>query len=93
MSSFLKQGQRKSTIDKITKTKKHVKHFYKTLHELDLIAQAMIQSGVAITVDNVVEEASKYTTRTIDKMEQNILMSKITGVYDKLGIKTNTDDK
>lgn len=93
MSNFLKRGKRQSTIEKVIKTKKHIKNFYKVLHELDLVAKAMIMSGVAITEDNVVLEAGKYTDRVIDSMEKNILLSKTHQVYEKIGIETKVKDE
>lgn len=93
MSNYLKRGRRQSTIAKAIKTKKHIKNFYKKLHELDLVAQAMIQSGIPITEDNVETEAAKYTDSKIEKMEKNILLSKITQVYNEIGIKTKDKDE
>ena len=77
MSSYLKAGKRASTIKHKKYTKAHLKRFYKILHELDLVAKAMIKSGIAITKDNVIEEASKYTDRKIESYEKSILLSKI----------------
>tara|TARA_R110000851_G_scaffold315229_5_gene477625 strand:+ start:17035 stop:17244 length:210 start_codon:yes stop_codon:yes gene_type:complete len=59
---------------------------YKVLHELDLVAQAMIASGIGIKESNVVTEAAKYTDREIGKYEKSILLAKTEQVYDKLGI-------
>jgi len=89
MSSYLKAGKKTSLIKHKNQTKKHLKRFYKALHALDLVAQAMIMSGVAITENNVEEEALKHMNRPIDAMEKKILLSKVTEVYDKIGIETN----
>ena len=49
----------------------------------------MVKSGVPITAENVEVEAAKYTDRPMEKMEQNILLSKVQEVYDKLDIEVN----
>tara|TARA_R110000822_G_scaffold152112_8_gene291365 strand:- start:23070 stop:23288 length:219 start_codon:yes stop_codon:yes gene_type:complete len=64
---------------------------YKLLHHLDLVAQAMVKSGVAIKGSNVVEEAAKYTTAEIGKYEKNILLAKVEQVYEKLGVEVKDE--
>tara|TARA_R110000822_G_scaffold302649_1_gene426923 strand:- start:11972 stop:12127 length:156 start_codon:yes stop_codon:yes gene_type:complete len=51
----------------------------------------MVKSGVAITEDNVVQEAEKYTERTIESYEKNLLLAKVGQVYERLGIKVNDE--
>ncbi|MBV1929630.1 MAG: hypothetical protein KUG81_08990 [Gammaproteobacteria bacterium] len=53
----------------------------------------MIKSGKAITPDNVIDEAAKYTDQEIDSMSKNILLSKVTQVYEKLGVEVNKADE
>ncbi len=84
MSNFLAKGKRKANMRQKMSTRKHVKKFYKILHELDRVAAQMIQSGIYINDDNVVFEASKYTIRRIDTMERNILLTKVNQVYQRL---------
>lgn len=92
MSNFLKKGQRTSLIKHKKQSKKHLKRFYKILHELDLVAQAMITSGIAISEKNVVDEAAKYTDREIGNYEKMVLLAKVGQVYDKLGIAVKDEE-
>ena len=82
MSNFLAKGKRKANMRQKMSTRKHVKKFYKILHELDRVAAKMIESGIYVNADNVVFEAGKYTDRRIDTYEKNILLSKVNQVYD-----------
>ena len=84
MSSFLKGKKRQSESASRANTKKHIKHMYKILHELDEVAKKMIASGIMITDDNVEKEAAKYTTRTIGGYEKFILLGKTYQVYKEL---------
>lgn len=84
MSSFLKSGKRKEGSGKRRETSKHIKNFYKILHDLDIVATKMIESGIIINEDNVIQEASKYTTRKIEGYEKMILLGKTGQVYDSL---------
>lgn len=87
MSSYLARGKRTSSIKHKKHAKKHLARFYKILHELDLVAQAMVKSGVGIKESNVVEEAAKYTDREIASYEKNLLLAKVGQVYEKMGLK------
>jgi len=93
MSNYLKKGRRTSLIGRKKNTKKHIDRMYKVLHQLDLVAQAMIQSGVAIRESNVVEEAAKYTDAEIGQYEKMILLSKVKQVYDELGLEIKDEEE
>jgi hypothetical protein len=93
MSSYLKQGERTSQIKHKQNAKRHYKRFYKLLHQLDLVAKAMIKSGIAIKESNVVEEAAKYTDAEIGNYEKMILLAKVNEVYEKLGIEVKDNGK
>lgn len=82
MSSFLAQGKRKSEAKSRKATRKRVKEVYKILHEMDVVATKMIESGIIINEDNVVEEAAKYTKREIGGYEKMLLLGKTSQVYD-----------
>lgn len=93
MSSYLKKGKRTSLQKHKKEAKNHIDRFYKILHELDLVAQAMIKSGIAIKESNVIEEAAKYTDRTIEAFEKKILLAKVGEVYEKLGIEVKDEKR
>jgi len=81
--SFLRKGRRESLKLQKNKSKKHVKEFYKILHELDEVAKEMKICGEKVTHDNIEEIASNYTDRTIGKYEKIILLAKM-GVGDEV---------
>lgn len=77
MSNFLRKGKRKSQELGKKKTKKHLKEFYKILHELDEVATEMKLHKEEVNEDNIEEIASNYTYRKIGKYEKMILLSKM----------------
>lgn len=77
MSNFLRKGKRKSQELGKKKTKKHLKEFYKILHELDQVATEMKLHKEEVTKENIEEIASNYTDRKIGKYEKMILLSKM----------------
>lgn len=77
MSNFLRVGDRKHRDLGRRKAKKHVKEFYKILHELDDVAKEMVLHEEEVDENNIEEITSNYTDRTIDTFEKTILLSKI----------------
>lgn len=77
--SFLRKGYKQSMKSKIKLTKKHIKTFYKILHELDDVAKAIWDKypSEEYNEDDVKEIAKEFTDLKLDKMETNILMSKL----------------
>ncbi len=78
--SFSRKGYRQSMKSKIKLTKKHIKRFYQILHELDDVAKAIYKAYPSdeYNEDDIVEVAKEFTDLSIDKMEKNILLSKLT---------------
>jgi hypothetical protein len=91
MSNYLKKGHRTSEMKHRNTAKKHFNKVHKILHQLDLVAQEMIKSGIAIKDKNVVSEAAKYTDAEIGSYEKMILLAKVNQVYEKLGIQVKDE--
>lgn len=92
MSNFLKQGKRKEEAGQKREVRKRMKHVYKILHEMDVVAGRMIESGIIINENNVVEEAAKYTEREIGEYEKFILLGKTHQVYKTLLSKQDEEE-
>lgn len=81
MSSFLKQGLKKSQHKKKKEVKKRVKAMYNIMNELDDVARDIaLNEEETITEDNLVDIASNYTDREIEGFEKLILLSKLEGL-------------
>lgn len=77
MSSFLKQGLRKSNESNRRKVKHHTKAFYQIMNKMDDIANQLVKLDIEITEDNIEVEVKKLIDRDIDSMEKFLLLAKV----------------
>ena len=77
MSNFLKKGKRDAVRKKNKEIKYRTKEFYKILRELDEVAHTIVKDKIEVSEDNIVNIASKYTTRKIENLEKLVLLGKI----------------
>jgi hypothetical protein len=82
MSSFNKASNRKSNILNNSKVKKHVQSFYKIMDEIESLAVKIKELNIEITEENVNSVASDIMGRSLDSMEQFVLLGKL-GKYVK----------
>ena len=87
MGSFLKRQKRIAEKEKINASARKIKKIKRILNRLDDVARGIVKDGVPLTKANVEVYGAYYMGRGLDEMEQNIVLSKVTQVYEKLGIK------
>lgn len=76
MSNFMKQGLRKQAVDKARTTKKHVKGFYRILHEMDELAK-QLDPSIEYTEDNLNDYIEDIYGRKLDSMEKFLILGKM----------------
>jgi phosphate-selective porin len=89
MSNYLKKGKRAAARKNRIALKKRMKEVYKIMDEMEIVARELYKSEIDISEDNVKEEASKYTERTIGEFEKFMLLGKLQS-YDKYDRETST---
>lgn len=95
MSNFLRVGKRIEARKKKKDVKHITKEFYKTLGELDDVAETMksnVEVMKDITAENIVEKAQMFTDREIGSMEKMVLMGKL-GLYEAMEKTVQRDTK
>ena len=76
MSSFLKKGERTHNVLKRKQTQKHIKGFYKILHEMDDLAK-QLDPSLEYTEDNINEYTFPIYGRKLDSMEKFLVLGKL----------------
>ena len=77
MSSFSKKGKRLKVVADKKEATKRMKEVYKIMDDLEEVAKNIYYSKEVVTEDNIIEIASKYTSRKIEGLEKHILLSKL----------------
>ena len=91
MSSFSNKGKRYD-IRKVNKQR--MIEVRAILNDLEYIANKIVESKVKVSINNIKEEAKKYTNRVIGRMEESILLSKLKhfeGVLEKRRIEVKNE--
>ena len=76
MSSYMKQGLRKTKLIERKKTKAHVKAFYRIIGEMDEVVKHL-DSTIEYNEDNINEYVKPIYGRDLDNMEKMIVLGKL----------------
>lgn len=76
MSNFSKQGFRQEKLSERKETKKHIKGFYRILHEMDDLAK-QLDSSIEYTEENINEYVKPIYGRDLDSIEKFVVLGKL----------------
>lgn len=76
MSSYLKNGLRRSKLAERKKTKAHIKAFYNILGQMDLITK-QLDPTLEYTEDNINDYVRPMLGRDLDSMEKFLVLGKL----------------
>ena len=76
MSSFASKGLRQNKLEKSRETKKHIKGFYKILHEMDVISN-QLDIDLEYNEENIDSYVLPMYGRELDSVEKFALLGKL----------------